>query len=201
MEHVLVFPAEVIKPYATQPIFKASKKILKCIFSSDMFFMEREKAENDPDWLQVIPYCVLTNKAGIFSYKRTKKGGESRLHDKYSVGIGGHLNPIDKTEDESWFDVYKKGLIRELKEEVGLDVNKYDLLPKAVIYKPDTSVGAVHCGLVSKFVVDNNFQPTTTDYALSHGMFESCETIVKNKEMFEDWSQLVIDYLFKVEQL
>jgi predicted NUDIX family phosphoesterase len=51
--------------------------------------------EGNPYFLQLIPYIVVTCKkeenTHIFYYRRSKGGGESKLHDMYSIGFGGHV--------------------------------------------------------------------------------------------------------------
>lgn len=58
-------------------------------------FLERDAAERDEGYRQIIPYVVLRAPAGIFSYARTSRGREARLHGLRSIGVGGHVNPGD----------------------------------------------------------------------------------------------------------
>src|SRR4051794_41901099 len=51
--------------------------------------------EQDPTWKQVIPYPVLRDGDRWFLMRRTRSGGDARLHDRYSIGVGGHVNPED----------------------------------------------------------------------------------------------------------
>ena len=57
--------------------------------------MERDYAERRPELKQVIPYGIVTCEERVLLVRRTKGGGEARLHDKLSIGIGGHINPVD----------------------------------------------------------------------------------------------------------
>ena len=61
------------------------------------FFVDRAAAETDATIKQIIPYLVLRDGDRIFLMKRTRAGGDARLHELYSVGVGGHLNPGDGT--------------------------------------------------------------------------------------------------------
>ena len=58
----------------------------------------RELVEDDPTYKQIIPYVILRHTEGAkvtyFSYRRDK-GGESRLENKRSIGVGGHLSQED----------------------------------------------------------------------------------------------------------
>ena len=38
---------------------------------------------------------MLRDGERIFLMKRTRAGGDERLHDRYTIGIGGHVNPGD----------------------------------------------------------------------------------------------------------
>ena len=55
-------------------------------------FMDREAAENDPSHKQIIAYAIFCHQGRILHYTRGGSGGEARLHDKGSIGIGGHIN-------------------------------------------------------------------------------------------------------------
>ena len=59
------------------------------------FFVRRGDAEQDPGTKQVIPYLVLRDGERWFLMRRTRGGGDARLHDRWSIGVGGHLNPGD----------------------------------------------------------------------------------------------------------
>ena len=47
--------------------------------------------EVDPAWKQIVPYLVLHDGPRIFLMQRTRAGGDARLHDRWSIGIGGHV--------------------------------------------------------------------------------------------------------------
>ena len=55
----------------------------------------RTAMEVDPSFKQVIPYLVLRDGERFFLMRRTKGGVDARLHDRYSIGVGGHVNPED----------------------------------------------------------------------------------------------------------
>src|SRR4029079_8694658 len=58
-------------------------------------FRPRAEVEPDRTWKQVIPCLVLRDGARYFLMRRTKAGGDARLHDLWTIGVGGHLNPGD----------------------------------------------------------------------------------------------------------
>ena len=58
-------------------------------------FEPRDAMESDPSFKQVIPYLVLRDGERYFLMRRTRAGADARLHDRWSIGVGGHLNPGD----------------------------------------------------------------------------------------------------------
>ncbi len=102
-------------------------------------YRPRGDAEHDPDWKQVIPYLLMRDGERLFLMQRTGAGGDARLHDLWSLGIGGHLNP----EDGDVLD----GLRREFHEEMVAD---WDPQPRliGVLNDDDVLVGQVHVGVV-----------------------------------------------------
>ncbi|MFG0318937.1 MAG: hypothetical protein ACF8XB_16820, partial [Planctomycetota bacterium JB042] len=64
------------------------------------FFVERRFAEEDRAFQQVIPYVVVRRGEEVLLLKRSRRGGDARLHDKLSIGVGGHVNPPDAEHDD-----------------------------------------------------------------------------------------------------
>lgn len=151
----------------------------------DGFFMRRGDAEEDPTHKQVIPYLVLRDGERWFLMRRTKAGGDARLHDLWSIGVGGHLNPGDG-------DV-EGGLRREWAEEVVADFEP-SFRPVGLLNDDTTPVGAVHVGVV--FVADAADRPVTireTDKLT--GAFATTEETAAVRDAMETWSRLVFDAL------
>ena len=76
-------------------------------------FEPRAAMERDPSFKQVIPYLVLRDGGRYFLMRRTRAGGDERLHERFSIGVGGHLNPGDVD--------LAGGLAREWSEELAAD--------------------------------------------------------------------------------
>ncbi len=116
-------------------------------------FVPRDDAENDPALQQVIPYIVLqTQDLGVTAvYKR--QGSEKRLHDLWSLGIGGHINPLDSTDSGSSFqDILVAGMTRELDEELEKRPDKGQPIFCGIINENITDVGRVHLGAVFRIL-------------------------------------------------
>ena len=151
----------------------------------DGFFMRRGDAEEDPTHKQVIPYLVLRDGERWFLMRRTKGGGDARLHDLWSIGVGGHLNPGDG-------DV-AGGLRREWSEEVAANFVP-DFVPVGLLNDDTTPVGAVHVGVV--FVAEAAGRPVAireTDKLA--GSFATTAETAAVRDAMETWSRLVFDAL------
>jgi predicted NUDIX family phosphoesterase len=158
------------------------------------FFMDRATAEEDPSHKQLIPYCIFRCGDRILHYTRGKSGGESRLHAKISVGVGGHINPIDTGEGRTGPDAYHAAVTREIEEELDLP-EKHEHRIVAMINDESNPVGQVHLGIVH--VVDLESDAVTSrEDALSHlGFSELSELNGPLYERLETWSQFCIRYL------
>lgn len=149
------------------------------------FFMRRGEAEEDPTHKQVIPYLVLRDGDRWFLMRRTRAGGDARLHDRWSIGVGGHLNPGD-------VDV-AGGLRREWGEELVAGFEP-EFTPVGLLNDDTTPVGSVHVGLV--YVADAAGRPVAireTDKLT--GAFASTAEVAAVRDGLETWSRLVFDAL------
>jgi predicted NUDIX family phosphoesterase len=148
-------------------------------------FMRRGDAEVDPTHKQVIPYLVLRDGERWFLMRRTTAGGDARLHDLWSIGVGGHLNPGDG-------DV-AGGLAREWAEEVEADFSP-DYAPVGLLNDDTTPVGAVHIGLV--YVADACGRSVAIrETEKLAGAFATTGEVEAVRVHLETWSRLVFDAL------
>jgi predicted NUDIX family phosphoesterase len=103
-------------------------------------FVDRNRAEQDARWQQVIPYIVLQSRDQKKTATYLRQGSETRLHDLWSCGVGGHINPRDQSgSDPSFRDILVNGMIRELDEEL--------------IHRP-AGDSPVFCGMINEMVTD-----------------------------------------------
>ena len=148
-------------------------------------FVRRGDAEEDPSHKQVIPYLVLRDGERWFLMRRTRAGGDARLHDLGSIGVGGHLNPGDG-------DVVG-GLRREWREEVDADFVP-EFAPVGLLNDDTTPVGSVHVGFV--YTADAAGRPVAireTDKLI--GAFATTEEVEAVRDQLETWSRLAFDAL------
>jgi len=151
MEFVFVVPrAELFRDHYPQGLVAfgdvAESEAFTALVRSRGFFVERETAEVRPEWKQVIPYSLVHTPDGVLLMRRLDRGGEARLHQKLSIGVGGHINPEDLTASgES--DPILAGTRREVEEELVVD-GRYELRTVGLLNDDSNPVGAVHVGLV-----------------------------------------------------
>lgn len=151
-------------------------------------YLERRLAEADPSFKQLIPYVVVRDGPAVFLMHRTDAGGDPRLHGKASVGVGGHLNPVDEGEDP-----LMAGLRREWAEELAADWEPaFELI--GLLNDERNPVGAVHLGVV--FSVDATGRAVDVrEHDKLVGAFAGGDEVAAAWDRLETWSQLVAEAL------
>jgi predicted NUDIX family phosphoesterase len=148
-------------------------------------FQPRPAMEADPGFKQVIPYLVLRHDERYFLMRRTRAGADVRLHDRWSIGVGGHLNPGDE-------DLHG-GLRREWSEELAADfVPEFSFV--GLLNDDTTAVGQVHLGAV--FVADAAGRAVSIreTHKLS-GAFATTAEVAAVAPDLESWSRLAFEFL------
>ena len=115
-ENVLVVPAHMIEaqlhtrfePAPAQTVIAKANELRK--------FLPRSQVEQDETHKQIIPYICIRHGDSFVLLQRTKKQSEARLHNKFSLGIGGHINEQEVAGGAQ--DLVQAGLLRELNEEI-----------------------------------------------------------------------------------
>ncbi len=158
------------------------------------FFMDRALAEEDPTHKQLIPYCIFRCGEKILHYTRGKAGGESRLHAKISVGVGGHINPIDTASGRVGPDAYFAAVARELEEELEIKSEQHSRI--IALLNDDTNpVGQVHLGIVHLVDLDQMDVRSREDALCDLGFTALSELRGEMFDRLETWSQHCIEYL------
>lgn len=151
-------------------------------------FIDRDMAEDDPSYKQLIPYVIFRWGPKIFTYQRMG-GGEKRLAGKRSIGIGGHINLLDNDGN----DVYRKGMNRELQEELIIRTS-YKETDGGVLYDDTTAVGKVHLGIVHLLDCDSD-DIRANESGIHDPRWMTLQEIEKDFEQFERWSQMCVEGL------
>lgn len=173
------------------------------------WLIPRSHAETDPTFLQLIPYIVLRRRSGeMFGYRRGTSSGENRLYDKWSIGLGGHVEASEveynnfgclDLDSSLW-----RAARRELKEETGFIPNTvavYDTWIKSVmgvIFSDADEVSRVHCGILCQVTetfgnsLDELLRPEA-GVIENHRWFKMSElTKEYNNSRLEEWSRLAV---------
>ena len=152
-------------------------------------FVERPIAEDDPTHKQLIPYVVVRDRGRIFLMERSEAGGDARLHRKASIGVGGHLNPVDEGEDP-----LTDGLRREWGEELSADWEP-DFRLVGLLNDDSNAVGAVHLGIVFSVEADGRALAVREHDKLV-GRWATMAEVRAAWDRLETWSRLVAEHLF-----
>ncbi|MEX2546293.1 MAG: NUDIX domain-containing protein [Chloroflexota bacterium] len=148
-------------------------------------FRPRPAAETDPSWKQIIPYLVLRDGERVLLMRRTRAGGDERLHERYTIGIGGHVNPGDTDPLDA--------LRREWAEEIDADFEPA-LEPVGVLNDDDNNVGTVHLGLV--YSADAGGRPVAIRERLKlEGGFATFAEVGAIVTRLETWSAHLFEFL------
>lgn len=162
-------------------------------------FLDRNLAETDPSFKQIIPYVSVVCDDEWLTARRSKKVGESRLVGQYSVGLGGHINTTDVDGETNLepFTLVTRGLVREINEELSFKdgtIPKWDLI--GFINDDSNDVGAVHFGLSYLIEVDSKDDVAIIDEGLVNHEWICRHELIKRVDVFESWSQIFIKHFY-----
>ncbi|MGH2456041.1 MAG: NUDIX domain-containing protein [Candidatus Limnocylindria bacterium] len=192
VERVLVLPRSEVPGgcgfTGIRPADQADLHRLREAVTAHGRFLDRPLAERSPDWKQLIPYVVVQDRGTAFLMERTDAGGDARLHRKASIGVGGHLNPVDHGQDP-----LLAGLRREWAEELIADWQP-DFRLVGLLNDDSNQVGQVHLGVV--FTVEAGGRPVSVrETAKLEGRMASVREVRAAWNRLETWSQLVASHL------
>ncbi len=198
-EIVFAFPtAELWKliPYKKKGLIKGNSEVLNSIVQNGMF-RERSELEEDPFFKQIIPYAIISYRDSYYLFKRTSGQTEKRLHNKSTLGAGGHMNPSDTAEPDEQY------LIDELKRELFEEVNLIngclieDIEFIGFINDDTIPVGRAHIGLLYNIHVSNKeIYINETDKMTAEWIDKSI--LAKFYRGMETWTKIVFDSYIQV---
>jgi predicted NUDIX family phosphoesterase len=200
LEQVLVVPAaEFHKLGHFQGVSTEVDRYLERLLTPDLTsYRPRREMEQDASFKQLIPYVIfqyddLQGDRWLFQYTRGKGQGESRLHSKRSIGVGGHIS-LEDAGDQGHLNPYHEGMRRELAEEVAIETDYLDRCV-GMINDDETEVGRVHLGIVHIFQVQQpRVQPRERE--MHDAGFQPLRELRRLRDSMESWSQICLDALY-----
>jgi len=181
--------------YKEKGLIKENSAVVKRLIQKGLF-RKRNELEEDPSFKQIIPYAFISNKESFFIFKRTSGQTEKRLHNKFSLGLGGHMNPGNSKEPKEQYlnNELKRELFEEVKLLNGCIIEDIEFI--GFINDDTIPVGRVHIGLLynihvsNKDVVINETDKMTADWIDKPDLAEFYEGM-------ETWSGITFDYYIK----
>ena len=191
--------------YKKKGLIKGNSEVLKRIVQNGLF-LRRSELEEDPSFKQIIPYAIISNKeperSGVrqgqsfYLFRRTSEQTEKRLHNKFSLGVGGHMNPDNSMESKEQYliDELKRELYEEVKLLNGCLIEEIEFI--GFINDDTISVGRVHIGLLynihvsNKEVYINETDKMTADWIDKPNLAEFYEGM-------ETWTKIAFDFYIK----
>jgi predicted NUDIX family phosphoesterase len=207
-EIVFAFPTDELwklMTYKKKGLIRENGEVLKRIVQNGLF-LKRSELEDDPSFKQIIPYAIISNKEpkrigvrqcqSFYLFQRTSGQTEKRLHNKFSLGVGGHMNPNDSMEskEQYLFNELKRELYEEVKLLNGCLIEDIEFV--GFINDDTIPVGRVHIGLLynihvsNKEVYINETDKMTADWIDKSNLTEFYEGM-------ETWSKIAFDFYIK----
>ena len=181
-----------------------SVKTWEQLLKQEVFIIDRNIAERNLSFRQIIPYVTIRTSQyfdsfynnydtiKFFTYQRLK--GDDRLNAKYSIGVGGHMNCVDqynRTNDLATciMDEALREVNEELYIEGPLTGNLYQ--GRDLIVLSESEVDKVHLGVRLILITDSPVTVKETDSMV--GEFKSVNEIKSLDNKLENWSKVIID--------
>ncbi|MEK6825830.1 MAG: NUDIX domain-containing protein [Nanoarchaeota archaeon] len=171
----------------------SEKDYMPLLVSLGEYQKRTPELEEDSHLQQPIPYVWIVNsrEQKIFLYKRATTGNEGRLYNRYSGGVGGH---VDRDTEEGAENPLLQAMMRELKEEVMM---KEYPLPKVIGFVSlRGGVEDVHFGIVALADTLEDVKPIED---MAHGQFYSIEEVEKvfadSNNQVERWTLAVFPFI------
>jgi predicted NUDIX family phosphoesterase len=154
---------------------------------AELTFIDRPIAEDDPSKKQIIPYGILTREDRPFLMERLGGSGETRLHGKLSLGVGGHINPVDADGT-----VLATTMARELHEELSV-LGEVVQRPIGFINDDTQPVGRVHLGVVFELTLAPGGNADVRETETLRGQFRPWSELPPLRSRMESWSSFLLD--------
>lgn len=141
---------------------------------------------------QLLPYIYVKCGNEYLTYAR--KGKETRLHGKRSMGFGGHVELEDL--DMTPLHTLHCSANRELQEELGLDTTLH--LTDEFIYSTYDQVSQVHIGIIGFVEITDKSLIKADETEVLDPQWKTIEQIRAKLDGYERWSQILAKHLDKL---
>lgn len=189
-EHILVVKRDTL--FAYEPAWHGLKTVnieaYLSLIQTHKEFLPRPAMELDETYKQIIPYLIFKYEDRYFLMQRSNKASESRLQNKFTLGIGGHVRAEDLQEGSTLFDWAR----REFHEEVAYSGN-LTITSLGMLNDDSNEVGKVHVGLV--LLLEGDSDNITVHSELKSGELLTLEECAAYAEHMETWSRIIFDTL------
>lgn len=212
MRFILVCPRTVLFPGLSPQGFLPRGALDLDALAAHCFFAEREVMERCSHFKQIIPYLLLTRGDHALAYQRRGDHTERRLGGLWSLGFGGHIEPLDRAESGvATLGLVRAAALRELTEETGLAAAPDSLVASGFINSDREDVSSVHLAVVYRVDLgrlpgdDDAIAATVTAQAEPHQVrwlpIGGLASLIgpgraPDGGTFEDWSRIVVEGLF-----
>lgn len=173
-----------------------NKEIVRAIMKKfDKYIqVRRGDVEEDDTLKQPIPYAIVRRGDEVFLYKRLAAGGEARLHDQLSIGVGGHMNRIN--DIRNWNENLMVNFHRELGEELNITGNaNMDIKILGLINDDDGPAGLYHVGILLVLDLPEHAEVSVRETDQLEGYWVRTQDLGKTPlfEGLERWSKMVVE--------
>lgn len=165
-------------------------------------YMRRGTVEPDPSWKQPIPYAFVVNPQSkkVYAYQRSSDKNaahESRLHGKWSWGVGGHIEQADALGKNPIHVCLEREV---LAEEVDISGKILDIRLLGYINDHSDKVSEVHFGIL--YLIETDAETVSPkDAEMKQGKFmtlSELEEICSSPDcVVEAWSKVALESLKK----
>jgi predicted NUDIX family phosphoesterase len=207
-ELVFAFPTDELwklMTYKKKGLIKGNSEVLKRIVQNGLY-LRRSELEEDPSYKQIIPYAIISFKEperrgvrqsqSFYLFRRKSSQTENRLHNKFSLGVGGHMNPDDSTgsKEQYLIDELKREFYEEVKLLNGCFIEDIEFV--GFINDDTIPVGRVHIGLLYNIHVSNKeVYINETDKMTAEWIDKSILT--EFYAGMETWTKITFDFYIK----
>lgn len=201
-EEILFVPRQVIEDAFTNVSVLRGDAALQVVesFATQGHFQPRDDVEKNADVVQAIPVAIVRNQSGqVLRLRRKERNNENALHQKIVLWAGGHV----RKEDSSNGETLKHALVRELHEELRLDVDTESLKLLGAVYTRATEKSLKHVAIVYEWRAKSDdvavslssaefFERRGTAVSGTFVSVKDIERDVENKSITEPWSTEIV---------